>query len=78
MQLGDSSKKPKLNIKLNTPKSNGTSTPKSTKDGNSTKPSKPKTKKATPKVAETPEAVVPKEPEMTAEERHAKKEVSSL
>jgi hypothetical protein len=72
----DSVKKPRTSIKLNTtPKApNGTSTPKSAKDS-TTKSTKPKTKKSAPKAPETPEVVVPKEPEMTAEEKRAKKEV---
>jgi hypothetical protein len=74
----DSVKKPRPNIKLTTtPKAtNGTSTPKSAKEHSTTKSTKPKTKKSAPKTAETPEVVVPKEPELTAEEKRAKKEVS--
>jgi hypothetical protein len=60
---------------LNTPKTtNGTSTPKSAKDP--AKATKAKSKKATPKAVATPEVVAPKEPELTAEEKRAKKEVS--
>jgi len=72
-QRADSVKKPKTTIKLNTPKTNGTATPKSSKDS-AAKSSKLKTKKATPKVAATPEVVAPKEPELTPEEKRVKKE----
>jgi hypothetical protein len=71
----ESVKKPR--IKLNTPKTiNGASTPKTPKEPAAAKSAKSK-KKATPKVkaAETPEAVVPQEPELTAEEKRVKKEV---
>ena len=76
----DSVKKPRPNIKLTTtPKAtNGTSTPKSAKEHSTTKSTKHKTKKSTTKAPETPEVVAPKEPEMTAEEKRAKKEVSQL
>jgi hypothetical protein len=74
-QRTDSVKKPKTTIKLNTPKTNGTATPKSAKDS-AAKSSKPKTKKAAPKVAASPEAVMPKEPELTPEEKRLKKEAS--
>jgi hypothetical protein len=76
----DSVKKPRPNIKLTTtPKAtNGTSTPKSAKEYSTTKSTKHKTKKSTTKAPETPEVVAPKEPEMTAEEKRAKKEVSRL
>jgi len=76
----DSVKKPRSNIKLtiSTPKAtNGTSTPKSAKEQSTTKSTKSKTKKSTPKAPETPEIVAPKEPELTAEEKRAKKEVSN-
>ncbi|KAG0650649.1 hypothetical protein D0Z07_2721 [Hyphodiscus hymeniophilus] len=73
----DSVKKPKTTIKLNTtpkPKANGESTPKSVKDSTAKVP-KPKTKKAAPKVEESPEPIVPpKEPELTPEEKRQKKE----
>jgi len=74
----DSVKKPRPNIKLTTtPKAtNGTSTPKSVKEQSATKSTKPKNKKPAPKATATPEPVVPKEPEMTAEEKRAKKEAS--
>jgi len=73
----DSVKKPRPNIKLTTtPKAtNGTSTPKSAKQHSTTK-DKPKIKKTAPKAPDTPEVVVPKEPEMTAEEKRAKKEAT--
>ncbi|PMD25162.1 hypothetical protein NA56DRAFT_473079 [Hyaloscypha hepaticicola] len=76
----DSVKKPRPNIKLTTtPKAtNGTSTPKSTKEHSTTKSTKHKTKKSTTKAPETPEVVAPKEPEMTAEEKRAKKEKEIL
>ncbi|KAE9381713.1 hypothetical protein N431DRAFT_425290 [Stipitochalara longipes BDJ] len=76
----DSVKKPRPNIKLTTtPKAtNGTSTPKSAKEHSTTKSTKPKSKKPAPKAPETPEVVVPKEPEMTAEEKRAKKEKEIL
>ena len=62
-----------------TPKAtNGTSAPKAAKEASATKPVKPKTKKAAPKTPETPEVVVPKEPELTAEEKRLKKEVSYI
>jgi hypothetical protein len=58
-----------------TPKAaNGASTPKSAKDSSAAKAVKPKTKKA--KSKEANEAVVPKEPELTPEEKRLKKEVS--
>jgi hypothetical protein len=61
-----------------TPKAtNGTSTPKSAKEHSTAKSTKPKTKKSAPKAPDTPEVVVPKEPELTAEEKRAKKEVNS-
>jgi hypothetical protein len=62
-----------------TPKAtNGASTPKSAKDSTA-KAAKPKAKKATPKATEIPEAVAaPKEPELTPEEKRAKKEVRLL
>lgn len=74
----ESVKKPR--IKLNTPKTiNGTSTPKVAKDPAAPKSAKPK-KKSTPKVktAEVPEVVVPKEPELTPEEKRIKKEKEIL
>lgn len=75
-QGSDSVKKPRTTIKLNTKKElNGASTPKTPKEA-TPKTTKPKKAKATPK-AETPKAAVPKEPEMTAEEKRAKKEVRS-
>ncbi|TVY25011.1 PWWP domain-containing protein [Lachnellula hyalina] len=73
----DSVKKPKTTIKLNTPKANGTATPKSTKDS-AVKSTKPKTKKSAAKVAASPEAVMPKEPELTPEEKQIKKEASCI
>ncbi|KAF8856987.1 hypothetical protein BDZ45DRAFT_452275 [Acephala macrosclerotiorum] len=75
-QRTESVKKPKTTIKLNTPKTNGTSTPKSAKE-TAPKSAKSKTKKAA-KAAETPEVVAPKEPELTAEEKRAKKEKEIL
>jgi flagellar basal body rod protein FlgC len=75
----DPVKKPRPNIKLttSTPKAtNGTATPKSAKEQSATKSTKPKTKKSAPKAPETPEVIVPKEPELTAEDKRAKKEVS--
>lgn len=72
-QRADSVKKIKTTIKLNTPKPNGTATPNSVKD--SAKSAKPK-KKPTPKVAASPEVAPLKEPELTAEEKRVKKEVS--
>ncbi|TVY17945.1 PWWP domain-containing protein 3 [Lachnellula arida] len=74
-QRTESVKKPKTTIKLNTPKANGTATPKSSKDS-AAKSSKPKTKKSAAKVAASPEAVIPKEPELTPEEQQIKKEAS--
>lgn len=60
----------------NTPKAaNGTSTPKAAKEA-TPKSAKPKKAKAPPKAVETPEVVVPKEPELTDEEKRAKKEVN--
>ncbi|TVY86674.1 PWWP domain-containing protein [Lachnellula willkommii] len=76
-QRTESVKKPKTTIKLNTPKANGTATPKSSKDS-AAKSSKPKTKKSTAKVAASPEAVIPKEPELTPEEQQIKKEASCV
>lgn len=78
----DSVKKPRSSgIKLTisaTPKAtNGTSTPKSAKE-TSTKPTKQKTKKSAVKALETPEVVVPKEPELSSEEKRAKKEKEIL
>lgn len=62
---------------MNTKKTtNGVSTPKTPKEA-TPKTAKPKKSKATPKAVETPEAAVPKEPELTAEEKRAKKEVCS-
>jgi len=76
-QGSDSVKKPRTTIKLNTKKElNGASTPKTPKEA-TPKTAKPKKAKATPK-AETPKAAVPKEPEMTAEEKRAKKEKEIL
>lgn len=74
-QRSDSVKKPKTTIKLNTPRTNGTMTPKSAKE--SAKSSKPKTKKAA-KPAEAPEEVAPKEPELSPEEKRVKKEKEIL
>ena len=78
----ESVKKPRssgIKLTISTPKSakaaNGTATPKSAKEP-TTKEKKPKTKKSATKAPETPEAVVAKEPEATAEEKRAKKEVS--
>lgn len=75
----DSVKKPRPTIKLNTPKTtNGTSMPKIAKDS-ATKATKPKSsKKAAAKAAATPEVAIPKEPEMTAEEKRVKKEKEIL
>jgi hypothetical protein len=81
-QRTDSVKKPK--IKLNTsstPKTaNGVPTPKSAKEPSASKPAKPKTKKV-PKDGEDKKAekeiVAAKEPELSAEEKHVRKEVSS-
>ncbi len=74
-QGSDSVKKPRTTIKLNTSKSaNGTSTPKTPKE--STPKTKTKKVKAAAKTAEVPEVAPPKEPELTAEEKRAKKEVS--
>ena len=75
----DSVKKPRPNIKLTTtPKAtNGSSTPKSAKEHSTTKSTKPRIKKPAPKAPETPELVVPKEPELSAEEKRAKKEASN-
>lgn len=58
-----------------TPKANGTATPKAVKDQSATKSAKPKTKKAAAKAKE-PEEVIPKEPELSPEEKRVKKEVS--
>ena len=76
-QRAESAKKPRANIKLTTtPKpTNGTSTPKAAKDPSSAKSMKTKTKKATPKVQETVEAVAHKVQDLTAEEKRVKKEV---
>ncbi|KAK0118791.1 hypothetical protein ONS95_007671 [Cadophora gregata] len=77
-QGSDSVKKPRTTIKLNTKKDlNGASTPKTPKEA-TPKTTKSKKTKATPKAAENPKAVVPKEPEMTAEEKRAKKEKEIL
>ncbi|KAH9220410.1 hypothetical protein DL95DRAFT_329637 [Leptodontidium sp. 2 PMI_412] len=77
-QGSDSVKKPRTTIKLNTKKTtNGVSTPKTPKEA-TPKTAKPKKSKATPKAVETPEAAVPKEPELTAEEKRAKKEKEIL
>ena len=75
-QGGDSVKKPRTTIKLNTTSktANGTSTPKTPKES-TPKTTKPK-KTKTPKTAEAPEVVAPKEPELSVEEKRAKKEVS--
>ncbi|KAH8815114.1 hypothetical protein F5884DRAFT_164774 [Xylogone sp. PMI_703] len=76
-QKTDSVKKPKTTIKLNTPKTtNGIATPKSSKD--TTKPTKPKTKKSTAKAEEIVEVVAPKEPELTAEQKSEKKKKEIL
>lgn len=73
-----SAKKPKLKLTHSTPKAtNGTATPKSTKDKSASKPAKPKSVKKDAKVR-TPEIVVPKEPELTAEEKRVKKEKEIL
>jgi len=74
-QRGDSAKKPKTILKLtnNTPKT--TSTPKTPKDQSAAKSSKPKAKKAQ-KLQE--EAVAPKEPELTPEQKRLKKEVGNV
>jgi len=64
---------------LNTPKTtNGTSTPKSAKEPATAKSTSKKSKKVAAKtaVADTPEVAAPKEPELSAEEKRAKKEVS--
>ncbi|PBP26847.1 PWWP domain-containing protein [Diplocarpon rosae] len=74
-QGGDSVKKSRTTIKLNTKKtSNGTSNPKTPKETNS-KVVKPKKPKATPKTAD---AFTPKEPELSAEDKRAKKEKEIL
>lgn len=74
-QGNDSVKKPRTTIKLNMAKStNGSSTPKTPKEA-TPKVAKPKKSKATPKAAETPAASTPKVPELSAEEKRAKKEV---
>lgn len=57
-----------------TPKANGTATPKSAKDQSATKSAKPKAKKAAAKAKE-PEDIIPKEPELSPEEKRVKKEV---
>jgi len=77
-QGSDSVKKPRTTIKLNTKKAtNGVSTPKTPKEA-TPKTAKVKKSKATPKAVETPEAAAPKEPELTAEEKRAKKEKEIL
>ncbi|TVY49333.1 PWWP domain-containing protein [Lachnellula occidentalis] len=76
-QRTETVKKPKTTIKLNTPKANGTATPKSSKES-AAKSSKPKTKKSAAKVAASPEAIIPKEPELTPEEKQIKKEAKIL
>ncbi|OWP00987.1 PWWP domain-containing protein [Marssonina coronariae] len=74
-QGSDSIKKPRTTIKLNTKKTtNGLSTPKTPKEA-TTKVAKPKKTKATPKA---PEALATKEPELSAEEKRAKKEKEIL
>ncbi|PBP27365.1 hypothetical protein BUE80_DR001543 [Diplocarpon rosae] len=74
-QGGDSVKKPRTTIKLNTKKtSNGTSNPKTPKE-TTPKVAKPKKPKATPK---TVDAFTPKEPELSAEDKRAKKEKEIL
>jgi hypothetical protein len=75
-QRSDSVKKPKIKvISSSTPKSaNGTPSTKPAKTATEPKVSKPKPKKA----EEKKEAVAPKEPELSAEENHARKGVSEL
>jgi hypothetical protein len=78
-QRTESVKKPRQTLKLTTtPKTtNGTATPKSTKEAAPKSAKSTKPKKAA-KAAQTPEVVVPKEPELSAEEKRAKKEVSQF
>lgn len=81
-QRSESVKKPKIKLTVNsTPKTaNGTgTTPKSSKPLSTSKPAKTKSKKpkeAVEKVAT--EAAVPKEPEISPEEMHKRKEVRCL
>ena len=72
-QRTDSVKKPKIKLTSSTPKvTNGAaSTPKSSKAKDESKSTKSKAKK--PAAEETTEATT--EPELTPEERHARKEV---
>lgn len=73
-QPGDPSKKPKIAIKFTAPQTpNGNQTAKTAKES-STKSAKSKPKKSTPKASAT-ESSAPKEPELTTEEKRAKKEV---
>ncbi|KUJ24040.1 uncharacterized protein LY89DRAFT_9818 [Mollisia scopiformis] len=75
-QRTESVKKPRQTIKLNTPKTtNGT--PKPTKES-APKSAKSKPKKAAKVATETPEVVAQKEPELSAEEKRAKKEKEIL
>ncbi|CZS91097.1 related to SRP40-suppressor of mutant AC40 of RNA polymerase I and III [Rhynchosporium agropyri] len=71
----------KARIKLNVkPSTNGTSTPKAPKTPKDATPktAKPKKAKAAPKTAELPVVATPKEPELSAEEKRAKKEKEIL
>lgn len=79
-QRSESVKKPKIKLTTNsTPKTtNGAaSTPKSSKPKDDSKPTKSKSKKATKDTAENleKEVATPKEPELTADEKHQRKEV---
>ncbi|TVY81825.1 PWWP domain-containing protein [Lachnellula suecica] len=76
-QRADSVKKVKTIKLTTTPKINGTATPKSAKDSTA-KSAKPKKQKATPKAAASPEEVIPKEPELSPEEKRLKKEAKIL
>ncbi|KAJ5038758.1 uncharacterized protein L3040_006438 [Drepanopeziza brunnea f. sp. 'multigermtubi'] len=76
-QAGDSVKKARTTIKLTTKSTNGASTPKAPKEA-TPKAAKPKKSKAAPKTSETPAVTVPKEPELSAEEKRAKKEKEIL
>ncbi|KAL2065086.1 hypothetical protein VTL71DRAFT_4226 [Oculimacula yallundae] len=71
----------KARIKLNVkPTTNGAATPKAPKVPKEATPksTKPKKVKATPKAGENPTVAAPKEPEMSAEEKRAKKEKEIL
>ncbi|KAH8885174.1 hypothetical protein GQ53DRAFT_370691 [Thozetella sp. PMI_491] len=78
-QRSDSVKKPKIKLTTNsTPKANGT--PKPSKAGSESKSSKPKSKKTKEPEEKKQEkdSATPKEPELTPEEKHQRKEKEVL